>query len=69
MKGYLTTSEGERIPPGAIIAERYRDLHSFTFHVALLDLLMVASPNDLRKTFPEAECLQRPEAFPEIEKL
>ena len=28
---------------------------------------MVASPNDLRKTFPEAECLQRPEAFPEID--
>lgn len=69
VKGYLTTASGERIPSGVIIADRYPDVHSFIFHVALLDLLMVVAPAVLKKTFPEAECFQRPEAFPEIDDI
>ena len=31
--------------------------------------MVVRRPNELKKTFPEAECLQRPETFPEIRDI
>ena len=68
-KGFLTTTDGGRIRGNTVLANRFPDQDTFSYHVELTDLLISTSPQGLRQLFPDAECLRFPSRYPEVEAI
>ena len=69
VRGFLATSDGVRVPPQVVLSQSFPGVSSFDFHVSFKDILDLMSVEDVRKAFPEAECLQRPDRYPDVKKI
>lgn len=68
-KGFLATIDGGRIRGNIVLANRFPDQDTFSYHVELTDLLTSTSPHGLKELFPSAECLRFPSRYPEVEAI
>ena len=69
VRGFFTTVEGVRAPPQVDLSQSVPGVQAFDFHVSFKDVLGLMSVEDMRKAFPDAECLRRLDRYPDVKKI
>ena len=69
VSGFLTTGEGERVPPQVDLSQSFPGVWSFDFHVSFKDMLRLMSVEDVQKAFPDAECLRYIDRYPDVKEI